>query len=288
MKNLNRLNNFSFATIATALIVTAGLVIGLSMPAIKTWQIKNVDILLEQGKSSSDETSKSSLYAQAALLGKNDPLATYTYANYLWQKGEYEKAIDTYNSSWLELDYNYLGELALKSGNASKAKEFYSKYDAEGENAESLSGLAIIEFINGNNSKGCELARKAIKLNLSSQNAEQALAICDIKNSSSSLNDRQQAYTLLNSFLYIDALDKLQKVETKNSSDWMAIAAIYASSGKLEDSKRALESALKQSPADMLILQKLIDNLKAQGKTGESEIYKLRLEDIQFKNFPNN
>ena len=288
MKNLNRINNFSFAVIATTLIVTAGLVIGLTIPSISSWQQTNIDKLLRQASTSEDSTIKLNLLSQAAMLGKNDPLATYTYANALWQAGDYEASLNAYTNSWLELDYNYLGALALKAGKNSEAKKFFSMANSEGENDESLTGLAIVEFNADNAKKGCEYAAKAQKLNLSSPKAEQAVAICQIKQGESKLPQREQAYTLLNSYIYNDSLARLQKIETKNASDWDAIASIYASRGELSQAIEALKSSLDKSPANIAIIQKLIKCLELQNKSGEAQIYKERLQDLKFENFPNN
>lgn len=285
MKNLNRINNFSFAAIATALIVTAGLAIGVSTPAIISWQQTNIDKLLSQANRSDNPSIKLTLLSQAATLGKNDPLATYTYANYLWQEGDYEASIDAYTNSWLELDYNYLGTLALKASRYSEAKSFYEKANSEGENAESLSGLAIVEFNNGSVEKGCKYSGRAIKLNLSSPKAEDSVAICQIYKGESSLGARQQAYTLLNSYLYSDSLDRLQKLEIKSTSDWLAIASIHSNNGKAEDSIAALKSALEQSPADKNILQKLAMQTKELGGEEEAKLYTNRLEELKFNNY---
>ena len=286
MKNLNRINNFSFPAIATCLIVTAGLAIGVSIPAYRSWQYQNIDKLIEQSKNSNSKNTKATLLAQAALLGKNDPLATYEYAKYLWKAGEYSSSIDTYTESWMKLNYNYLGELALKSGNFSKAKDFYSKANSEGESADSLTGLAIVEFNSNNVAKGCEYSNRAIKLNLSSAKAEQAIAICDIKLGNSKLDSRQQIYKILNAYMYIDALNDLQKLETKNTSDWLAIASIYANTGELGKASSALKNGLEQNPADKVIMQKLIDYLRAEDKNDEAQIYVGRLQDLKFENFP--
>lgn len=271
--------------VATALIVTAGLAIGVSMPAIISWQQTNIDKLLSQANSSDNPSTKLTLLSQAATLGKNDPLATYTYANYTWQEGDYEASIDAYTNSWLELDYNYLGNLALKAGKYSQAKSFYEKANSEGENAESLSAIAIVEFNIGSVDKGCEYSNKAIKLNLSSSKAEDSVAICKIYKGESKLGLRQQIYTLLNSYLYSDALDRLQKLETKNTNDWLAIASIYSNIGKAEDSIAALKSALEQSPADKDILQNLAMQTKELGREEEAKLYTKRLEELKFNNY---
>lgn len=287
MKNFNRINNFSFAFVAAALIVTSGLVVGVSIPFLKNWQQTNINKLIEQANSSKDQSNKMALLSQAALLGKNDPLATYTYANALWEAGEFEKSIAVYNESWLKPNYNYLGELAMKAGNSMQAKTYYAKANAKGENDISLSGLAIVEFDNNNTIKGCEYAERAQKLNLSSTNAEQAITICSIKQKKSSLDERSQIYTLLNSYIYNEALSGLQKLQVKNTSDWMAIASIYAKTGKLNSSIEALKSALEQNPADVTIMQKLVDYLNLQNRGDEAQVYKQRLQELKFENFPN-
>ncbi len=287
MKNLNRLNNFSFAAITGILLVTAGLIIGVSIPSLQNWQHKNIDRIISQANSSNNQSTKLALLSQAALLGKNDPLATYTYANALWQAGEYQKSIDAYTDSWLAPNYNYLGELALKSGNSMQAKGFFSKANSKGENDESLVGLAIVEFDNGNTQKGCEYAEKSIKLNLSSAKAEQALAICKIKQGKSDLDNRAQIYTMLNAYMYKDALDGLQKLAIKNTSDWLAISSIYANTGKLNSAIDALKSGLDQNPADKVLMQRLVQLLKLQNRGEDAQIYEARLQELEFKNFPN-
>jgi predicted Zn-dependent protease len=101
----------------------------------------------------------------------------------------------------------------------------------------------------------------------------------------SSLGARQQAYTLLNSYLYSDSLDRLQKLEIKSTSDWLAIASIYSNNGKAEDSIAALKSALEQSPADKNILQKLAMQTKELGGEEEAKLYTNRLEELKFNNY---
>jgi len=286
LKNWNRINNFSFAAIAAALIITAGLVLGLSLPSIKSWQASNISRLIEQANTSKDANTKTYLLAQAALLGKNDPTATQAYANNLWGRGEYKQAIDAYASSWTKPDYNYLGELALKSGDITRAKTFFSKANSKGENSDSLSGLALVEFSNKNTNKGCEYSERALKLNLSSKKAEDSVTICQIEQGKSTLDKRLQSYKKLSNYLYADALSELQEIETKNTSDWLAIASIYANAGKLNNSIGALKSGLDQNPADTKIMQKLIDYLNIEGRAGEAQIYKERLQDLRFENFP--
>ena len=285
MKNLNRLNNFNFGLIATALIITAGLALGVSISAIKSWQNSNIDRLLEEASNTKDQSTKTGLLAQAATLGKNDPLATERYAQNLWQTGEYGPAIRAYENSLLYVNPNYLGILSLRANEPGKAKSFFEQSNRAGENDEALSGLATVEFINNNTEKGCELSAKAKKLNLSSSRAELTGKICEIMQNKSNLNERQQAYTVLSSYMYYNALDRLQKLPAKNTSDWQAIARIHANTGDLGRAIDSLKLAHEQSPENSQIITQLIDYLKADGRGGETQIYTDRLNELKFKNY---
>lgn len=285
MKNLNRVNNFSFTAIAIAVIIIAGLALGVSIPAIKDWQLKNVDKLLEEASGTNDQSTKLGLLAQAALLGKNDPLATDRYSQNLWQAGEYKSAIQAYQESLLNVNPSYLGVLALKANEPNRAKGFFEQSNREEENDEALSGLAIVEFINNNPTKGCEYAYKSRKLNLSSKQAELAGKICEISQNKSYLNTRQQAYTKLDAFMYTQALDELQKLPTKNVSDWIAIAKIHANTGNLTAAIDSLKSANSQSPENSQVMKLLIAYLNADNRGGETQIYIDRLNELQFKNY---
>lgn len=285
MKNLNRLNNFNFAFLASLVIIAGGLVLAISVPTLRSWQYSNIDNLISEAKTSNNPEVKIGLLSQAALLGKNDPIATETYAHNLWQAGEYTKAIGAYEDSLLKINPNFLGNLALKAGYQNKAKAFFEKSSAAGENDEAYSGLAIVEYINGNTSKGCEYSNKASKLNLSSPRAEQAKAICNILQTKSGLITRQQAYTILNAYMYEQALDALQKTTPKNTTDWLAIGRIHANRGDLNAAIDSLKSAHNQSPERADIITQLIGYLKAASREGEAQVYTERLNELQFKNY---
>lgn len=287
MKRLNHLNSFNFAFIAGVLIITAGISLGVLLPNLQAWQQDNIDKIISRAKEPDNSSTKLSLLEQASLLGKNDPIATQSYASALWQNGDLEKSIGVYENSLMPINYSYIGYLYLRVGLVDRAKEAFSKSVRAGETAENQSGLSLVEFIKGNNALGCNYSARAIKLNLSSIKADAAKTICEIQIGKSSLNNRQQIYSLLNSYIYAKALDRLQRLETKNSSDWQAIADIHASRGEVKDAINSAKEGLAQNPANPKLISLLIKYLDLNNQKEEAKFYNNQLEDLKFKNYPN-
>lgn len=287
MQNLNRSNSFSFSFVAILVVVTTGLMIAVSIPTIQSWQTAQIDKLLAEANQSEEPASKQAKLKQAATIGINDPVAIEALANSYWQIGEYNKAIGTYQSSWTGINDIYLGTASLKSSQPQLAKSFFSNSDKAGESAESQAGLASVAYIENRVDEGCNHADRAAKLNLSSAVANQAVQVCSVLNTTSTLAEKEQTYLLINNYIYDLGLARLESVANKSSTDWLLLAVTYASRGELVKAENTVQSGLAQSPSDQTLLRLAIKLIDANGKAGESSTYQNRLEDLQFEKFQN-
>ncbi len=269
------------------MVVTAGLIIAVSIPTIQSWQTAQIDKLLAEAYQSKEPASKQAKLEQAATIGINDPVAIEALANSYWQIGEYNKAIGTYQSSWTGINDIYLGTASLKSSQPQLAKSFFSNSDKAGESAESQAGLASVAYIEKRVDEGCNHADRAAKLNLSSAVANQAVQVCSVLNATSTLAEKEQTYLLINNYIYDLGLDRLEAVANKSSTDWLLLAVTYASRGELEKAENTVQSGLVQSPSNQTLLRLAIKLKDANGKAGENSTYQNRLEDLQFEKFQN-
>lgn len=285
MKNLNRHNSFSFRLIATAIILTLGLYLAISIPTLKSWRDNQIDKLLSEANKTSSPVTKQALLAQAGLIGIDDPIATGALANNLWQTGNYLGAIKAYEQSWLHIDKAYLGGLALRADQPVLARRLFNESNQAGESSEALAGLAVVEYIAGNTQKGCDYAERSQKLNLSSKDSERAVAICAIMQNKSSLTARQQTNLLLDAHMYRLALTRLEATDPKANDDWQSIAKIYANTGQLDKAVAALDGGLAQSPSNQALLELKVRYLLAQGKDAEAKPLQIQLNQMKFTKF---
>ena len=282
---MNRHNSFSFRLIATAIILTLGLYLAISIPTIKSWRDYQIDKLLSEANKTSSPATKQALLAQAGLIGIDDPIATGALANNLWQTGNYLGAIKAYEQSWLHIDKAYLGELALRADQPELARRLFNESNQAGESSEALAGLAVVEYIAGNTQKGCDYAERSQKLNLSSTISERANAICLIVQNKSSLTPRQQTYLLLDAHMYHLALARLEATDPKANDDWQSIAKIHANTGQLDKAIAALDGGLAQSPSNQALLELKVRYLLVQGKEAEAKPLQAQLNQMKFAKF---
>ncbi|MEI6581865.1 MAG: hypothetical protein WCN86_03260 [bacterium] len=285
MKNLNRHNSFSFRLIATAIILTLGLYLAISIPNLKSWRDNQIDKLLSEANKTNSPATKQALLAQAGLIGIDDPIATGALANNFWQAGNYLEAIKAYEQSWLRIDKAYLGGLALRADQPVLAKRLFNESNQAGESSEALAGLAVVEYIAGNTQRGCEYADRSQKLNLSSTVSERANAICLIVQNKSRLTPRQQTYLLLDAHMYRLALTRLEATDPKANDDWQSIAKIYANTGQLDKAIAALDGGLDQSPSNQALLELKVRYLLVQGKDAEAKPLQTQLNEMKFAKF---
>jgi len=285
LKNLNRHNSFSFRLIATAIILTLGLYLTISIPSMKSWRDNQIDKLLSEANKTSSPATKQALLAQAGLIGIDDPIATGALANNLWQTGNYLGAIKAYEQSWLHIDKAYLGELGLRADQPELARRLFTESNQAGESSEALAGLAVVEYISGNTQKGCDYAERSQKLNLSSPASERVNAICLILQKKSSLTQRQQTYLLLDAHMFRLALERLEAINPKANDDWESIAKIYANSGRLDKAIAATNGGLGQSPSNQTLLELKVQYLLAQGRDAEAKPLQTQLNEMKFGKF---
>lgn len=285
MQNLNRTNSFSFALVATAILLTAGLALGVSLPFIKSWQISQVDRVLASAQTQSNNADKLAKLKQAATIGISDPVAIERLASSYWKVGEYNKSITTYQASWTAVNDLYLGTQALKSNQPLMAKIFYAQADRAGESAESQAGLASVAFIENRIDDGCNHADRAKKLNLSSNAATQAGLICAVFQNTSDLAERERAYLLINNFIFDAGIKRLENLTGKSADDWLLISGVHASRGKYDKAITAIDNGLLQAPSNPELLVAKITTLQASGKTDDIETYQQRLQDLKFEKF---
>lgn len=287
MQSLNRNNSFSFSFIAILVVITAGLLLAVSIPSIKSWQINQIDKLVADANKQNNSSQKQAKFRQAAIFGINDPVAIENLANSYWKVGEYSKVIATYQASWTSINDLYLGTTALKSDQPLLAKLFFSNADKAGESAESQAGLASVAYTENRVDEGCNHADKAKKLNLSSSSANQASQICLVLKNLSPLTERERTYLLLNSYIFDIGLSRLETIPSKTVGDWLLLTRVYSGRGELKKAESTVRNGLIQNPSSQPLLSMVIQILDANGKNGESATYQQRLKDLQFEMFQN-
>lgn len=285
MQSLNRTNSFSFGFVAIAILFTAGLAIGVSIPNIKSWQIGQIDRLLTEAQLTTSTASKQAQLKQAALIGIDDPVAIERLANSYWQIGEYDKSITTYQASWVEVNELYLGTQALKSSQPLMAKIFYGQADKAGESAESQAGLASVAFIENRIDDGCNHADRAKKLNLSSPAATTAGQICAVFKNTSNLTERGRGYLLINNYIFDHGIKQLENLAGKSSTDWLLVSKVYASRGEFGKANTALDNGLVQEPSNTKLLEAKVSTMQANGESVNAGVYQQRLQDLKFEKF---
>jgi tetratricopeptide (TPR) repeat protein len=267
------------------ILLTAGLALGVGLPFIKSWQVSQVDKILARSRIEKTETDKLSKLKQAVLIGTNDPVAIERLASNYWRVGEYNKSIATYQAGLTTINDLYLGRLALQSSQPWMAKVFYSQADRLGESAKSQAGLANVAFIENRVDDGCNHADRAKKLNLSSREAAQAIQICAIFQNTSNLTEREQAYLLINNFIFDAGIKQLEKLTNKSADDYLLLSRVYASRGEYNKANNAINNGLLQAPSNKELLKAKISILQASGKTDNIEVYQQRLQDLEFEKF---
>lgn len=284
LKTLNRADNFSFGLIAVLVLICSGLLLATQLPDIKNWQMNQSDKIINLAGQSSGQT-KANLLSQAVMINNGDPLATEYLAEYYRSIGDYKKVIATYQLSPASSNGIYIGSLALKASDYTLAKSLFNKSNNQERTAESLSGLALVEFATNHNSDGCALVSQAKKLNLSSVVADKANVICEIQNGSSTLSPRRQAFLLADSSLYAKAIEKFQTINTKSSSDWILLSELYKAVGDKSSSDRAISSGLSQDPTNKYLLKAQADISESSGNSSDARTLRDRLKDLEFSNF---
>ena len=284
LKTLNRADNFSFGLIAALVLLCSGLLLATHLSDIKSWQITQADKIINLAGQSSGQARANLLY-QATMINNGDPLATEYLAEYYRSIGDYKKIISTYQLSPASNNSIYLGNLALKASDYTLAKSLFDKSNSQERTAESLSGLALVEFATNHNSEGCSLASQAKKLNLSSAIADKVNVICEIQNGNSLLSPRRQAFLLAESSLYAKSIEKFQTISTKSSSDWLLLAELYKAVGDSASSDKAISSGLSQDPTNKNLLMAQASLLESSGKSSDAKLLRDRLQDLEFSNF---
>jgi len=242
------------------------------------------DKIINLAGQSSGQT-KANLLSQAVMINNGDPLATEYLAEYYRSIGDYKKVIATYQLSPASNNGIYLGNLALKASDYTLAKSLFNKSNNQERTAESLSGLALVEFATNHNSEGCSLASQAKKLNLSSAVADRANVICEIQNGSSTLNPRRQAFLLAESSLYTKSIEKFQTIDSKSSADWLMLSELYKAVGDSASSDKAISSGLSQDPTNKYLLTAQANILEKSEKSSDAKTLRDRLKDLEFANF---
>lgn len=284
LKSSKPASQISFRLIAVVVVMGLALLIGTYWPMLKDLQDNQSDRVLALA-ANSDNQQKLTLLEQAFLLNPGDPRVTEALAGYYKSEGEYDKAFETYERSRAGINYVYLGRLAMKTGQYEQAKIYFSKAVSQEESAESLSGLAMANFALNNTKQGCEEASKAERLNLSSPSAKEASEICKILQNTSKLPKRVQIYKLAEAYIYDQALSQFEAYNPKGTGDWVAMAQIYQNKNQKQKALEAIKSGIAQDPTSVDLMQRATALLNSMGRGVEAEIYKPRLQELEFKNY---
>lgn len=280
MASFNRSNRFNFWFIAVLVVVTAAFIIAVSLPQIQAAQYHSVDKLLAQAKNNPNQAQ--ALTEQAATVGWNDPVAIETLAEQYQNRGEFNKALQVYTNSAVSVNPIYTGYLALQYNQPSTAQTLFHKAEKDGEDAQAQAGLALASFVLGNNTDGCTHADRAVKLDLSEKRATAAQQVCQIMQQQSQLSDREQAYVLLDNYLYKIGEEKLQNINNKTALDLLFLAKVQANRGELTNAIDSVKQGLVLDQSNKDLLQAIITYLQKSGRGSEANDYQTRLNDVMF------
>lgn len=266
----------SFFIIGATILAAAAVTIGLLMPNLTSAQQKLADSLIAKAQRT-QEAGDSKLYLlylhEAELVSPADPRPRSLHGQYYLAAGDYKKAIDIYQDGGVNPNYAYLGNLALKAQDYSRAARYFDKASREGLKTQGLAGKAISYFNLKKISQGCSLADEAFKLDINNRQASRAKAVCVVL-SGGEVEDRSlfpelaseqlatkrgRAYFLAGSQVLVAAEAELESSPENTPSDWLFLAKLASSRGEYKKAAADIEQGLKKSPADWELLHAAVD-----------------------------
>ncbi|MGN1444238.1 MAG: tetratricopeptide repeat protein [Acutalibacteraceae bacterium] len=172
---------------------------------------------------------------------KSDIQTEYDKAQALYEKGEYQKALEQFNRiapEWPDLSVlNYIGCCYIGTQNYEKAEEIFRSLSAKSPDWERpYFNLARALLEAGKEGEACAYLQRAIALNPSNADSYFYLGVYYRK--------KRQWDRALDCFL------KSEKLDGRDAEVHINLSACYAETGELEKSLSEAQKALEQRPSD--------------------------------------
>lgn len=253
------------------------------------------DDLIEKGQSTTNDSQRYSYLSQANLIAYRDPKASNALAKFWIDRGEYKKAIDIYLSNIKDPNYSALGILALKARDYGLALKYFSIASDHSSTAESRAGEAVSLYNLDRVDEGCGKANEAIKLNLQSKFANQAVESCILLGGSQSdtvrsvdvagQSERSISYKLLDALVFEQGEQKLADIQEKTALDYLLWSKLLASKGDIKGAIDKVEQGIgiDKSIADMYV--HAIKLYELEDDKAKVQQYQQRLDQLKFQKY---
>lgn len=290
----NQISKTNFFVYAAILIIIAALLLLTMQPNITAWRRNVVDKLVAQSKASNNDSTKLGLLQQALLIDNTDPVATESLARFWRGRGEDQKALTVYTNHIAKPNYSYLAILALKAQDYNSALRYAQKSNTKDPNTAGLIAEANALYSLGKVSEGCDLAVKATKLDLNNRSAQDAVINCvilggkpnePILQPSNNLSEREQAYLLINNYVFNKGEEKLLGVKDKTASDYLVLSRLNSARGELDKAIEYTKKGLGLDVSNIALNKQAVELFKLTNNVPELETYTNRLNQLQFSKY---
>lgn len=263
-------------------------------PNITAWRRNVVDKLVAQSKASNNDSTKLGLLQQALLIDNTDPVATESLARFWRGRGEDQKALTVYTNHIAKPNYSYLAILALKAQDYNSALRYAQKSNTKDPNTAGLIAEVNALYSLGKVSEGCDLAVKATKLDLNNRSAQDAVINCvilggkpnePILQPSNNLSEREQAYLLINNYVFNKGEEKLLGVKDKTASDYLVLSRLNSARGELDKAIEYTKKGLGLDVSNIALNKQAVELFKLTNNVPELETYTNRLNQLQFSKY---
>lgn len=236
-----------FWLMASLVIVSLGLLIAATMSYTQDFHTKVTDQLIDKSANSHQPGQQLSLLKAASWWSPYDSAVVEAQRRYYQSNSQAIQAFDTLVNSPTAVQPVYLGNSALNLLRYGAAQQFFLLASKPEASAESLQGEATALINLGDTDKGCDRARQASKLNLSSASVATLNWYCDVYLKGSGGADNTIVNRLEQAKLFAAAEKMVSNNPNKLAQDWLALAGYAQARG---DTAKALELARKAYDMD--------------------------------------
>lgn len=246
-------HKFSFLLVSLGLILLFSLAIASLRPNIDAWRRNTVDKLVTQANSAQEPAVKLALLQQASMIGCRDPVAIEAMAKFWKDRGDLAKANKVYTNRISNPDYSYVATQYLKAQDYNSALAYAKKANAKDASAVGAVAEANANFNLGNVQAGCDMAVKATKLNLNNQSARSAVSNCKLLGGTITdqlidlpvpTSEREQAYMLINNYVYSKGEEKLRGIKEKTAGDYLVLSKLLSARGETDNAIAQVEEGI--------------------------------------------
>lgn len=265
------------------------------MPEITAWRLGITDRLIASANRAGTSEKKYSYLSQANIIGFRDPVASNALAEFWIDRGEYKKAISVYKDSIKDPNNVALGILALKARDYELANTYFRVATKQNSTAESNAGEAIALYNLDKITEGCNKSNSAIKLNLKSDLASNAVLSCIIlggkqsdsvsQTDISTLSEREIGYKLVNSLVFNQGEKKLNAIAEKTALDYLLLSRLLASRGEIEEAITIAEKGIGIDSSIVDLYTQLIDLYKIKEDSSQIQKYQNRIDQLKFDKY---